>query len=369
MTDAPARIASLYLDGDRLALISGERHGGEFRVTHAEHRRLPRPFERIRRLRHPVYLDSDLAIFPEEEYLQAELNRLLSAVPEDVPVLTVLAPDKERREALKGPRSPEEQALRRSKLLRRALPASPYDYPCLVVMKDAEREAGASCTRLLSIRMAELLPMQRLVRNAGREHWGTIPGLTAANALAYSLREAMSVEQLNLMDCGALRTLFVTSGEIATSRNNVIPVGYLSTRKSGEMFTHEPEREIPHFARRFVRETVPGPDRDGNLSLCLLGFPDPIASLSGRIAEATGYTPADIPQEVLAAIAEGWPEGVPFAPASLALGGLLAMIPRAPEQFGPLRGDLVSPPLANGKCAVSRMKDGRLYVFEQRYPL
>ncbi len=370
MPDVPARLASLYLDGDRLALAVTEESSDGLRVLHADHRRLPHPFERIRRLRHPVYLDSDLAIYTSEAFLQEELKRILEPVPADIPVLTVLAPDKERREALEGSCGEEEQTSRRRQLLRRLLPASPYDYPCLVVMQEQDREAQVCCTRVISVRMAELLPMQRLVINTGRRHWGTIPGLTAASVLASRLCAAMGLTRLSLMDCGALRTLFISTVDITTTRNNVIPVGYLSTRHAGDRFAREPEEEIPHFAARFLSDmiTVRG-ELDGSEGLCLLGSSGSITSLEERVAGAIGRTPAVVSEEAVSRLVKDWPAEIPFAAVSMAVGGLLAAGDGVPRQFGPLHGKMVSPPLSEGKCALWRMKDRRMYVFEQRYPL
>lgn len=364
----PALLASLYLDGDRVALVLGELRDDRYAVIRAEHRRLSQPFEKHRRLHHPVHNDSDFSVFTDENFFREELGGLLDSLPPEAQVLTVLAPDKERRAARKGAADTEQRDGRRRNLLRRVLPMSPLDYPCLVVIRDVPREEGLTCTRVLSVRMAELLPLRALVHGAGREHWGTVPGLTASAEVAEALRSTMGVDHLAVMDCGALRTLFISADRENVRRNIVIPVGYLSKDKAGRT-GHGAEEEIRHFARRFFTEYATAEDGTPPPSLGLLGCSDTVSELPRELAFATGCDVTGVDPQQLNRIAEGWPQTVSFSPLSLAFGGLMAAASRSGENFGALQGELVSPPVADEKCAVSRMREERLYVFEHRLAL
>ncbi len=395
--DAGRTATAVSVDGNSLSAVSVSLQSGKVRVEGVEHHELDHLVEVKRRIRHPVYMDLDVSVFPGKHIIASFYEVLFSQSRFRHPAVAVLPSTRVQADSMEGEATATAALARRERLIEEHLPRNPMKYPLVFLFREYRKSPGLSVTRLASFRLADFFPMVKMIGNLGAESLGAIYASDALERVLRLLNPAGIDGSISLCNIGKLRTLYATSLANGGIDHNPIPVGL--ARAGTQYFTSfEPsavgvrklrEQYGDLFPVSASNETPPPDDPLGEIGM----FASQVARFAGRASKGSqaargpllvggvgSHVPGlidylnrrtggrvmhleDSPSNPLRfADAISWSE---VTDNILGLGAALEAIDPSPWALGPLRPEFHPTPLANGRCSVSEMGDGQLYVLEQ----
>ncbi len=404
----------VLIDGNSIAVLAGHRDEKFCHIEAFEHLELDEPVEVTKRLHHPVFMDTYFRFLSGKDHISRVLGHIFRKPVFQKPTVAVLSSEKTVLAEVQGPKVPKSRKGRQAKLLQQLLPLNPYDYPCAVVMSEADGKQNQSMTQVLRVRLADLLPFNKVIAEHAPKYHGSIPALRASTNIIQLLHEGSEDQPVTLCDVGKLRTLYTTALPGGRILHNAIPVGlagdHLNTARSylptidhlmrlekalgvlllspetstsfpvesGKKGPGSPQIDCTRFASQIARYHLRS--FDANLKEYLA---DPTHSsgvhyLSGRASRLPGLR--QFMEAVIAAplrridrrpipgisLASGikWSD---LADNLLLVGALLEATSPDATFFSSEDGDFFSPPQNSGRhCSIATMDEGKLYVFEQR---
>lgn len=406
--DAP-RVTAISIDGNSIAAVAMSFDGVSYRAEAIHHLELDRLVEVSKKLRHPVFMDVTCCVYPEKELIQARLADIFQRAVFHNPAVVLLAPDKSFAVEIAGDSAEASMLARRRACVEMQLPINPYDYPCALLFQEVPLGDGQSLTRSVRVRLADVYQISQLVAPLAPRFRGCVIGEAAASAVLSTIEPVDGDLPVTLCDVGKLRTLYAARLPNGQRFFHAIPVGLArddmhyfrsispSTDKLMEMnralgtlflppdttpsplfsgWASSPQIDCTRLAVQIARyaqrafESSLGAFRDHDRFRA-------INYLSGRAARIPGlkqfmeakldaeYRWIDGPFSSAVSLAEGygWDEA---SDNLLAFGAAMQAHSPVAGSFLPLTMEFQTPPMKGAKVAVGDMREGAMYVFEQK---
>lgn len=401
------RLTVIGIDGNSIGAVAGRLCDGTVHLDAMLHAEPEELVESIHRMRHPVHMDVAVSVFRNRDFLRAQLKKILSQEVFRNPVVILLPPEKVDVAELIGRPTPAAGRERLERLVHAHLPYNPLSYPTVLTAQHLPIDEDHSLTRILVARLADLLPLIRLVRETGAKLAGLFAALSSADRVVRLLPATNSDRPTVLCNLGKLRTVYTTLFPSGKALHFPIPVGlarddheYFAgaelrvgelARKSNvlEGLTFSPEatptpllrqaaaaagRHCIHFAvqvacyaQRALETAAAAPGEPEPDVLLLAGPCRRIPGLARFLQNRIGRRVEDLGQHALRGVTLeaglGWNE---VADNLLAVGALKEIVEARPLAHAMLSGELLAPPMRNGSCTISKMQPGVLYVYEQK---
>ncbi|MEO8377609.1 MAG: hypothetical protein ABI579_08050, partial [Candidatus Sumerlaeota bacterium] len=223
---ALAEAVVVQIDGNSLSALSGRRENGVIYIDALEHLELDEPVEVTKRLHHPVFMDTYFRFLSGKDTISRVLEHFFRNPLFKRPAVALLSPEKSILNELNGPSAERSKRARQSKLINQLLPINPYDYPCAIRMEEVPgSDPRHSMTRVVRVRLADLLPFNKVIAAHASSYHGAVIALQAASNVLHLLASQSPDTTITLCDVGKLRTLYSTALPDGRVLHNAIPVG------------------------------------------------------------------------------------------------------------------------------------------------
>jgi hypothetical protein len=218
-------LTTIHIDGNSVGTATGAcADDGTLELAHLAHGEATALFEVARRVRHPVFMDVTAWLLTDKQALTETIRATLPHPDEANPVAVVMPGDKVRVSALEGPA--DEAMARRRRLLTDSRSINPLDFPAAVRIDELPLGDGRWRTRLVRMRLADLIPLVELLRSMGYVVESVVPAHAALEQIGRLMGEAHPGEPLGIIDIGKLRTAYsIAPASGAAMAHHVIPVG------------------------------------------------------------------------------------------------------------------------------------------------
>jgi hypothetical protein len=401
------RITAVYIDGNTVmaAVVSRGKDGDE--IIHAlrlaETEEL---MERVDRVPHPIFVNTEHVQYPTPEMLSHALRRLLEDPEFHNPVLGVLPPDLVTLWADDSPNRIREDNRRVHAGIRAVLNGNPYAYPKLFSFDRARKDArGKSTLRFWSCRFDDMLGLADQLLRLDLPFLGVVTAQRAFAEIIADVGLSQSDRPPILVDIGKLRTTYAGSVRGERPFIHVIPVGMarddrryfssftptlhhvraLSEKHNGlfiptdytpssslEAYASTPQVEVTRFATvvaeymaRVVTEVRKSETNASAITVCLSGLAGSIPHFTEYLEKRAGsiVVPFDqrpnIPWQVsdgttLSQVRSGLP----------AIGGALAYLRRQQSHHGFVLRDRRPERITLGDSNLLDLKPEKVYMLE-----